>query len=544
MTEDRSCKNNFEGKNEKQKPDAPDWLIENIAEASINARKLYFLYIGFLAYCSLTVISTSDRQIILNDTAKLPIVNLDVSLNGFFILAPVIAILVFIYFQLYLHRLKALINDLRTNYAPTKKRRLYPWMINIAEDPEPGAIGALQRIIVGFSLWTSLTLVLVLFAFWYVKKHDPFWSFVIGSLPLVGALTTFWFWMKYEPRKLRKSKWSKVFSLVGFSLLIAFELCLLILLIPWAREGGRIEWLKPLICLNLSYQKLVDEPKTHYVGLFWGNYRKAHLEGADLSNSVLKRANLTNAYLQYAKISSAILDSANLQNANLQNADLRGTSLQNANLYKSNLQNARIDNANFQDANLEYANLQEVSLAMMSLRYGSISSIGVNFREAKLGHAKLTNAQLWGANFQEAFLREANLKGTILNLATLFKANIKGANLQNAQLGEVTVTHDSGKKFNLRVNLQEADLREVDFMGARLTGANFRGADLRDAKNLNVEQLSKVSSLYMAKLNPRLLEKIRKKYPHLLEEPVKDKIDPKILEEINKAYPNVLVEPD
>ena len=127
-----------------QKQEAPEWLIENIAEASKNARKIYFLYIGFLAYCALTVFSTTDRQIILNETAHLPIVNLDVSLNGFFILAPIIAILVFLYFQLYLHRIKGLVTDLRDNYLPIEKRRLYPWMINIAEDPEPGAVGKLQ----------------------------------------------------------------------------------------------------------------------------------------------------------------------------------------------------------------------------------------------------------------------------------------------------------------------------------------------------------------------------------------------------------------
>ena len=71
--------NELKGKKKRKKP--PDWLIENIAEASKNARKIYFLYIGFLAYCALTVFSTTDRQIILNETARLTIVNLDVSLN-------------------------------------------------------------------------------------------------------------------------------------------------------------------------------------------------------------------------------------------------------------------------------------------------------------------------------------------------------------------------------------------------------------------------------------------------------------------------------
>ncbi len=137
------------GKKEKD----PGWLIDNIEKASINARRIYLLFIGFLAYCALTVASTKDRQIILNETAHLPIVNLDVPLNGFFLLAPVIAVFVFIYLQLYVHRLKGLITDLRTNYPSVEKRRLYPWMLNIAEDPEPGIIGRLQKIMFNFSLW-------------------------------------------------------------------------------------------------------------------------------------------------------------------------------------------------------------------------------------------------------------------------------------------------------------------------------------------------------------------------------------------------------
>jgi hypothetical protein len=335
-----------------QKPKAPEWLIENIAEASKNARKIYFLYMGLLAYCALTIVSTSDRQIILNETATLPILKLDVPLNGFFILAPLIAILVFIYFQLYLYRLKGLIDDLRTNYASIEKRRLYPWMINIAEDPEPGAVGALQRIIVSFSLWTCLTLVLILFALWYVKKHEPIWSYIVGTAPIVGALVTFWFWFQYEPGKLGRSTWRKIFSFGGFSFVIAFELCVLFFLIPWAREGGKYKWIHPLICVNLSYQNLVIEPKKDYEGLYWGNFKKARLEGARLVNAVLERADLTQANLQKVK----------LVGANLQGADLWLANLQGATLWKANLQGAKLISANLQEADLREANLQETDL--------------------------------------------------------------------------------------------------------------------------------------------------------------------------------------
>jgi len=75
----------------KQKP--PDWLVENIAEASKNARKIYLLYITFLAYCALSVAGTPDRQIILNGSIRLPLIDADVSVIGFFLVAPLMAIL-------------------------------------------------------------------------------------------------------------------------------------------------------------------------------------------------------------------------------------------------------------------------------------------------------------------------------------------------------------------------------------------------------------------------------------------------------------------
>ena len=87
-----------------------DWLIDNIAECSKNARAIYLLYLGFLAYCTVTLFGVTDRQIVLDEGVRLPIINVDVALQGFFFLAPVVASVVFVYLQLYLQRLRR-VND-------------------------------------------------------------------------------------------------------------------------------------------------------------------------------------------------------------------------------------------------------------------------------------------------------------------------------------------------------------------------------------------------------------------------------------------------
>ncbi len=303
----------------KEKPKAHDWLIDNITEASKNARQIYFLYIGFLAYCALTIVSTSDRQIILNEEASLPIIKLDVSLSGFFILSPIISLLVFTYLQLYLQRLKGLITDLRANYALVENRRLYPWMLNIAEDPEPGIVGKLQIMFVNFSLWWSLPLVLVLNSLWFIKKHAPILSYVIGVMPILAVFVVFYFWRRYEfvhdkyegnkssfLRYIRKNS-SKV-ALSSF--VILHSMFLLCYVVPLSNKGEGVN-------VDLSNQKLIEKPNPNddYDGLHWVDLNKVHLEGANLTTSVLERADLRFAELQNADLRDAILEKASLEAA-------------------------------------------------------------------------------------------------------------------------------------------------------------------------------------------------------------------------------------
>ncbi len=75
---------------------------------------------------------------------------------------------------------------------------------------------------------------------------------------------------------------------------------------------------------------------------------------------------------------------------------------------------------------------------------------------------------------------------------------------------------------NFEPNLTEADLSgadlfKADLFKADLFNANLREADLSGAKNLTTERLSKVKTLYKAKLDPELEKQIEEKYPHLLE---------------------------
>jgi hypothetical protein len=78
------------------------------------------------------------------------------------------------------------------------------------------------------------------------------------------------------------------------------------------------------------------------------------------------------------------------------------------------------------------------------------------------------------------------------------------------------------KQEDRRLMLRSTDLRGANLLGAYLEGANLMLADLRGARNVTVEQLSVVFSLYRAHLDPPLRGRVQQQYPHLLEYPLAD----------------------
>lgn len=338
------------------KPCPPDWLINDIAEASTDASRAFLFYIGYISYCLLTEVSTTDRQLILTKPMViLPIINISVSLDVFLILAPLIAILVFVYFQVYLSRLNSLITVLRENYTQTVRGRLSQWMINIAEGSETSIRGKIETIVVNFAFWWTLPLMLIFFGLFILKRHSVGLSFILGVLfPLIGTYIALSWWcvhdkVDFDFKHLIRNPGKRALACCLFIILIF--LVLTFFLIFHNAKSGRM-WYTPAryfhywISVNLSYQKLITEQEQDYDGIYWADLKDAHLEIANLTSSVLKRANLEKAHLQGAALYRSLLEEAGLRGAHLggailKGADLSGAQLQGANLRYANLQGAK-----------------------------------------------------------------------------------------------------------------------------------------------------------------------------------------------------------
>jgi uncharacterized protein YjbI with pentapeptide repeats len=390
-----------------ERGDAPEWLIENIAELSKNARTLHIVHVSFLIFCGFTIVATTGRKIIFDEAVHLPIVNLDVPFSWFVITAPLVAISIYIYFQIYLQALKETVTRLRASYAPVEKGRLYPWIINLIEEREPGLLGVLQGAMVNLSLWWLLPVVLLCFLTFTIRKHSFQLTFFEWLISLVGALLTYYFWRRYARLEAEITPRPKFFDVderlsklerpaIEFAntfishwrALISLGLVLLLQLGLLAFSSEQLRDTTDYFSLDLRNEMLVKERPEHYQTP-WVNLGGARLERAKLDGAILRRANLARAHL----------NQASLQRADLQGADLSETRAQGAALPQAALQGADLRRADLSKANLNCANLS-----------------GADFRDADLSEAFLMRADLTGAK---------NLTAAQLTRAvTLFEANL------------------------------------------------------------------------------------------------------------------------
>ena len=84
------------------------------------------------------------------------------------------------------------------------------------------------------------------------------------------------------------------------------------------------------LSVDLSFQSLIDEPKTDYKSIYWADLRGVRLEGASLNSTILRRADLRKARLDKATLFDSDLWKANLDDASLVGSKLRFATLSDA----------------------------------------------------------------------------------------------------------------------------------------------------------------------------------------------------------------------
>jgi len=496
-------------------------LCDAVADAATVGGGLWFSYLFVLLYLLIAVGGVTHGDLFLESRVKLPFLNVDLPLLGFFALGPAIFLIVHAYVLLHFVLLAGKVGcynaELRAQIADKevrwRLRRQLPsnFFVQFLAGPRgvrTGVTGFMLRLIAQISLVIGPIALVVFFQLQFLAYHNEAisWWHRIAVLADIALL-----WILWPPiargagaglawRDLRRGK---IIALAFASLAPALLVTTIatfpgewledslpsVRFIPW-KDGKDEPWRlaslhKLLVAGEVDFA--ARKPKS-----LWSNRlvlpgfdavdrtkfdSEAKIDGASETVS-LRARHLEGAMLINARLRKADFTAAQLQGAQLDYSDLRGAKfecgtgeppqqcvqLQRASLKNAQLQGASLGGAQLQGAVLKWARLQGASLDGAQLQ-------GAVLTWARLQGASLNRTHFQGAVLENAFLQGAWLDSTQLQGAWLDHAQLWGALLDWTQLQGATLDH---------AYLQGALLLNAELQGASLDHAQLEGASFRD----------------------------------------------------------------
>lgn len=212
---------------------------------------------------------------------------------------------------------------------------------------------------------------------------------------------------------------------------------------------------------------------------------------------------------------------------NILTAYIRNNSCKNSKVLNSestesaSVDNLEVDNVewqNFDSFNFD-ENPKKISIDYLDIQ-AALNVIGrrkYSFIHGEPDCLDICDVDLQGSSFVDANLESIFFLGTNLKKSNFTMANLKWTYLDDADLIGACFAYSNLKGAYLRrADIRGANFEYAELKGANLEGADLRGTDLRKARNLSIDQLSKVKSIHGAKLDEKLLTSIKAKYPSLL----------------------------
>jgi uncharacterized protein YjbI with pentapeptide repeats len=502
--------------------------LEAIRMAVIDAAGVSFglwvSYLFVLFYLLVAAGGVTHRDLFFESPVKLPFLNVDLPLKGFFWLGPALFLIIHVYVLLHFVMLSAKVRvfdvQLRAQIddreVRARLRRQLPSNIFVQflagpRELRDGIMGFLLWLIAFISLVIGPVALLVFFQLQFLPYHDEWitWWQRIAVVIDVALLWTLWPRVGLPERiSAEKSKERRrgfvamtqlIGTIVGMLLitLVSVPIMFAIATFPgeWVEEG-----LKPFQPIQLLRNALVAgeidtdarRPKS-----LWSN--RLVLPGLDvIDHTKLDTESKIAALPETASLRTRHLEGVVLIGAGLRKVDFTGAHLEDAGLSKTDLRDAKLDGAHLEGASVDdFAQLQGASFREAHLERASLNY--AHLERASLYHAHLEGASLFRAYLEGASLEGAHLEGALLRAAHLEGASLPAAHLEGASLGGA---HLKGALLNF-AQLQAASLDHdsiwgaVQLQGASLYGAHLEGASLRGAQlqaaSLDVAQLQAAS---------------------------------------------------
>jgi len=447
--------------------------------SSKNNSLLIFFYI-FTMYIFISVLNTTDLMLLLpTHTFKMPFIGFDLNLIFFYVLAPLLLILLHfnILFNYYVH-LKKLHTYKDQVILETIDPSIYSYAYVLTND------GFIKGILINLFLWLLIYLfplyVLISTYLRFADYHHHFITILHLSFILID-IALIYFSILYNKKYLNHAHAvTKIFSYVflGFIFFAGliqvlyfkyyfypliysdYDAKLIELYTPSKYTQLKVNPIADFVCRIenpvITYDKnisldcfprivVTDEEmaKISPSALYIPRYLAVDALTKDIDKEkklILNygtRVNLANRNLRYADLQNCILTRADLSNTQLQAANLQGSHLQAADLTDAKLQDAILIDAKLQAVYIVGAQLQGTSFAradMPNLYYQDNNMSGTSMQGANLESAVFQGIILNNVDFRNAKLNMANFMDANISNSSFQKAHIKGAVFDNAML--------------------------------------------------------------------------------------------------------------
>ncbi len=440
---------------------------------------IWISYLIFGLYLIVAAVGATQRQLFLGAPIKLPVLNIDLPLVGFFFLAPILFVILHVYVLTQIVVLartaaaynaeakKAGNNDVER--ARLRRQRITNTVFAQIFSGEPGErrdlLGPILRATAFLTLALGPLLVILAFEIKFLSYHSYFVTWSHRVLLATDLLAILLLWTS-SADLLPEISWRRLKArraAAGAALGLLIAACL----VPTFPGEFQAAWARtivdpdantpqPAMCRTSFFLRMFQPSIDRLVlpvGYFVDEENVSKIEGALSRKGIrpfgakrtrdFRSRNLTCGDFQYADLRLADFRGADLTGAKFAGAALEGAIFQDARLPRADLYGAELQSTNFLSANLEGANLDESQ-----------------FQGASLFQASLKGASLDGADLRGTELTEANLQG-----ATLSRANLQGALLANAKLQGATISD---------LNLSGAVLDRTFIQGATFTNDNLK----------------------------------------------------------------------
>jgi len=454
---------------------APFEHAVNSAEARV--RLVWFTLTSLTAYVFVAFLSTSHEDMLLQSRQKLPLLQIELPLDGFALIGPVLLLLVHIMTLVNVLYVKDALGDYCGALAATSssKARSASWS-RIASGifirgpglPVPAVLRGAQWLLEAITVWLAPPITLLFCQLRFLPYHNMSITWAHRTVLLldvlciaIAAIAS----ARYLAKRQTTSRGQHALrSAVRFApgAIVLAGVCFLSLFVFQHRQDEAWNPLPrcgPTPCVVKAMFERVVWPNIDARSAIL--YRDLH---APASRAVMEPADKLTDLPYSISFRLRDLEGAELQGGRFYKADFSGANLRGVSLRDADLREAQFgcfrDPIAYQCANLQFADLSDAQ--MQGADFGSAEAQGVSFSSweshgAQLQRANFFLAKLTGAHFY------GDMSGANFNLARLVGAqifgDITGADFTNADLSYANLS----SQYLAGVNVSDALLQGTDF---------------------------------------------------------------------------------